>query len=57
MKNINYTAIGGFIALLLIIDGMQISKNRDLQTQLDELRIIVNQKALPSLILDTLNVR
>jgi len=57
MNKVNYTAIGAFIALLLIIDGMQIMNNRELQTQIDELRIIVNQKFLPALILDPLDIR
>ena len=50
------------LALILLLFGMellQIIKNRNLQTQIDELQIIVNQRVLPALILDTnnLNVR
>jgi hypothetical protein len=44
------------ILTLFAIDVIQIFKNRNLQTQIDELRIIVNQKTLPALILDTHNL-
>jgi len=40
------------ILTLFTIDVIQIFKNRNLQTQIDELRIIVNQKTLPALMLD-----
>lgn len=45
-------AIICLILLLFAMEGLQIIKNRNLQTQIDELRIIVNQKNLPALILD-----
>ena len=47
------------IALILLLFGMelmQIIKNRNFQAQIDELRIIVNQRVLPALILDTNNL-
>jgi len=45
-----------FVLILFAISFMQIIKNRTLQTQIDELRIIVNQRVLPALILDTHNL-
>jgi hypothetical protein len=44
--------IFALILLLFTMDVMQIFKNRNLQTQIDELSIIVNEKFLPALILD-----
>jgi hypothetical protein len=44
-----------FILLLFTMDIMQIIKNRNLQTQIDELTLIVNEKFLPALILDKTN--
>ena len=40
------------ILLLFVMDGLQILKNRELQTQIDELKIIVNERFLPAMILD-----
>jgi hypothetical protein len=57
MNNIDYAIFGGLFGLLIVLDGMQIIKNRELQAQIDELRIIVNQRTLPALILDPLNIR
>jgi hypothetical protein len=57
MNNIDYAIVGGLIGFLLVIDLMQLKKNNELQTQIDELRIIVNQKSLPALILDPLDIR
>ena len=57
------TAILFLIALGLIagsiVSELQHRRIKDLQTQVDELRIIVNQKTLPALILDkaVFNVR
>jgi len=48
--------IFGLILTLIVIDLMQTVKNRNLQAQIDELRIIVNQRVLPALILDTHNL-
>jgi hypothetical protein len=57
------TAILFLIALGLIagsiVSELQHRRIKDLQTQVDELKIIVNQKTLPALILDkaVFNVR
>lgn len=40
------------ILLLFVLEGLQIIKNRELQTQIDELKIIVDQRFLPALIFD-----
>ena len=40
------------ILLLFMLEGLQIFKNRELQTQIDELKIIVNECFLPAMILD-----
>jgi len=54
------TAILILIALGLIagniVAELQHRRIKDLQTQVDELRIIVNQKTLPALILDAHNL-
>ncbi len=54
------TAILFLIALGLIagsiVSELQHRRIKNLQTQVDELRIIVNQKTLPALILDTHNL-
>jgi hypothetical protein len=57
MNTLDYAIVGSLFGLLFIIDGMQIAKNRELQAQIDELRIIVNQRSLPALILDPLDIR
>jgi hypothetical protein len=57
MDKLDYTIVGGLFGLLFVIDGMQILKNRELQAQIDELRIIVNQKSLPVMILEDLHIR
>jgi len=57
MDKLDYAIIGGLFGLLFVINGMQAAKNRELQAQIDELRIIVNQKFLPAMILDPLDVR
>ena len=57
------TAILTLIALGIIagsiVSELQHRRIKDLQTQVDELRIIVNQKTLPALMLDktVFNVR
>jgi hypothetical protein len=46
------------LALILLLFGMdllQIIKNRNFQTQIDELKIIVNERFLPAMILDKNN--
>lgn len=40
------------IVMLFIIQAQQSAVNKKLQTQIDELRIIVNQKFLPAMIFD-----
>lgn len=54
------TAILFFIAIGLIagsiVSELQHRRIKDLQTQVDELRIIVNQRTLPALILDAHNL-
>ena len=57
MDKLDYAIVGSIFALLFIIDGLQILKNQELQAQIDELRIIVNQRTLPALVLDPLDVR
>lgn len=57
MDKLDYAIVGGLFGLLFVIDGMQVIKNRELQAQIDELRIIVNQKSLPAMILEDLNIR
>ena len=57
MNNIDYAIIGGLFGCLLVIDLFQIKKNIELQTQIDKLKIIVDQKFLPALILDPLDIR
>jgi len=57
MNNIDYAIIGGLFGCLLVFDLFQVKKNIELQTQIDELRIVVNQKYLPALILDPLDIR
>jgi hypothetical protein len=40
-----------------IVSELQHRRIQSLQTQVDELRIIVNERTLPALVLDPLNVR
>ena len=40
------------IVMLFFIQAQQIAKNRELQTQIDELKIVVDQKFLPAMIFD-----
>jgi|688.fasta_scaffold2881929_2 hypothetical protein len=55
--NLIVVVVGSLFGFLIIMECLQIVKNRELQAQIDELRIIVNQKSLPALILDPLDVR
>jgi hypothetical protein len=48
---------GIIIAMLLVLFTIQAKESKQLQTQIDELRVIVNQRFLPAMILDELNVR
>ena len=43
---------GTIIGVLIILVSVLFKEKQTLQTQIDELRIIVNQKTLPALILD-----
>ncbi len=43
--------------MLLVLFTIQAKESKQLQTQIDELRVIVNQRFLPAMILDELNVR
>jgi len=47
--DIAYTAVLG---LLLLLSCILFKETKDLQTQINELRIIVDQKFLPAMILD-----
>jgi hypothetical protein len=57
MHKLDYTILGCLFSLLFVIDGLQIIKNRELQTQINELTIIINQKYLPAMILEDINIR
>ena len=48
---------GLIIAMLIVLYTIQAKQTKELQVQIDELRIIVNQKYLPAMILDPLQVR
>ena len=45
------------IAILLILCMHLFSKVKSLQTQIDELKIVVDQKFLPAMILDDITIR
>lgn len=47
---------GLIIAMLIILFTIQAKQVRDLQTQIDELKIIVDQKFLPAMIFDKENL-
>ena len=49
--------IGCLFLLVIVLQSIQTIKNREFRTEIEELRIIVNQKSLPALILDPLEVR
>jgi hypothetical protein len=57
MKSIDMLIIVAMFGLLFIIDIQQMVKNRELQAQIDELKIIVEQKFLPAMILEEPNIR
>jgi hypothetical protein len=48
---------GLIIAMLIVLFTIQAKETKQLQTQIDELRVVVNQRFLPAMILDELNVR
>lgn len=48
---------GTIIAMLIVLFVFQAKQVKDLQAQIDELRIIVDQKFLPAMILDEINLR
>ena len=55
--NLETIYIGCLFLLVISMVGLQIVKNREFRTEIDELRIIVNQRTLPALVLDPLDVR
>lgn len=57
MKTVEMFFIIALFALVLVIDIQQIFKNRELQAQIDELKIIVDQKFLPAMILEQPTIR
>jgi len=48
---------GIIIAMLIVLYTIQAKEAKQLQTQIDELRVVVNQRFLPAMILDELNVK
>ena len=48
---------GCLIGMLIILMVIQFKQTKELQTQIDELKIIVDQKFLPAMILEDLDVR
>jgi hypothetical protein len=48
---------GLLLAMLIVLFTIQAKETKNLQTQIDELRIIVNQKSLPAMILEDINIR
>ncbi len=52
LKDIREIVTICLILLLFVMEGLQILKNRELQTQIDELKIIVNERFLPAMIFD-----
>ena len=52
LKDIREIVTLGLLLMLFMFEGLQILKNRELQTQIDELKIIVNERFLPAMILD-----
>jgi hypothetical protein len=48
---------GLIITMLIVLFTIQAKQTKELQVQIDELRIIVNQKSLPAMFLDKLEVR
>jgi len=52
LKDIREIVTLCLILLLFMLEGLQIFKNRELQTQINELKIIVNERFLPAMIFD-----
>ena len=48
---------GCLIGMLIILMVIQFKQTKELQTQIDEHKIIVDQKFLPAMILEDLDVR
>jgi hypothetical protein len=48
---------GIIIAMLIVLYTIQAKESKQLQTQIDELRIVVNQKFLPAMILEAPTIR
>lgn len=48
---------GIIIAMLIVLFTIQAKESKDLQTQIDELRIVVDQKFLPAMILEQPTIR
>lgn len=58
MKPLDFDFIAGTaIAILLILTMHLFSKVKNMQTQINELRIIVDQKFLPAMILEQPTIR
>ena len=48
---------GLIIAMLIVLYTIQAKQTKELQIQINELRIITDQKFLPAMILDDLQIR
>lgn len=57
MKTTDILLFTLIFTLMFFLDVSQVKINRELQTQIDELRIVVDQKFLPAMILDQPTVR
>lgn len=57
MKTTDILLFTLIFTLMFFLDVSQVKRNRELQTQIDELRIVVDQKFLPAMILDQPTVR
>jgi len=55
--NLETIYIACLFLLMVVLQGLQIIKNREIKAEIDELRVIVNQRFLPAMILDPLEVR
>ena len=57
MKNLDKVMPAIAIGLLLFLVCVLFKQTQDLQTQVDELKIIVDQEFLPAMILDKITVQ
>lgn len=57
MKTTDILIFTLIFTLIFFLDVAQVKRNRELQTQIDELKIVVDQKFLPAMILDQPTVR